>query len=203
MIDGIKLLLKDAPFEIVGEVSSPQSLVTEVHRLQPDLLLLDLNMAGQNMVDVIAELKQVSSRLKILIFSSYNTRSLVKGAFLEGADGYVLKDTTRTELITALDAVLANETYVGKSVHYALSNSNEQAGQRLRDAFSQLADLSEREIEIIQQIIRGKTSQEIATELFISIHTVQTHRKNILRKLNLHGGSDIIRFAYEMGLNQQ
>ncbi len=201
MIDGIKMLLKDSSFEIIGEVNHPHALAAEIHRTRPDILLLDLNMGGKNMVDQITSFKKITNQLKIVIFSSYNSPSLVKDAFLQGADAYVLKDTTREELLTALQVVLDNETYVGQSVHYFFAATDDRIDQRLRDEFSQLAELSDRELEIIQQIVQGKTSREIGNLLFISKHTVQTHRKNILRKLSLHSGADIIRFAYKTGIN--
>ena len=198
MIDGIKLLLKDSCFQLLPEVSQPAVVV---HREQPELLLLDLNMTEQNTVEQIGELNRIARQLKVVIFTSYNSRSMVKEAFMRGTDAYVLKDTTKKELLRALDAVLQQETYFKKSVHYDLANSNQELDQLLQDAFSKKAELSERELEIIQLIVKGKSSQEIGEVLFISKHTVQTHRKNILRKLKLHSGADIIRFVYEHGLS--
>jgi len=199
MIDGIKLLLSNSRFLICGEATAPNRLAALLHQSPAELLILDLNMSGVNMVESIGELKALKRSLRILVFSSYNTPSLIRQSFQHGADGYLLKDTTRQELLEALEAILVNDTYVGKTVDKPLLRQNESL-EVWRDAFAKKASLSDRELEIIRLIVVGNTSKEIGEVLFISPHTVQTHRKNILRKLDLHSGADLIRQAYALNL---
>lgn len=200
--DGIKLSLKDIPdFDFVGVAHNEAKLYSILNQYNPDLLILDLNFKGDNSLQYLDRIYQICPKLKVVIFSSYNTPSLIKSALSSKVNGYLLKDTPKEELIEAIYTIHSGGTYVSKNAQLGrddfkqISNDNS-----LLDGFLKKNNLSYRELEIIQLIVKGLTSEGIAEHLYISKHTVQSHRKNILRKLSLHSKAEIVKFAYENNL---
>jgi DNA-binding NarL/FixJ family response regulator len=195
--DGIQSLLNDSPkFKLTAVTHTLAELISEITKAQPDILILDLNIKGGNILGNIEDLQTRFPKTKILIFSSYNTPSLVKKAFNKGVNGYLLKDTTQTELLEALDAIAGGKIYIGERVAIKRKvNKPNIIREEVQDDFDLLSQLSEREMEIIQLIVDGLDSKQISSRLFISLHTVQSHRKNILKKLRLHSAAEIIKFA--------
>lgn len=199
VIEGLQLLLnQDVKFELCATAHSWQALISTVKQELPDIVILDLNIRGKNILSEIKPFSIQFPKVKILIFSSYNTPSLVKKAFSKGINGYLLKDTTQQELLEALAVVAKDEIYIGKRV--AISRKSKDSLPRfseLSDNFDLVYQLTARETQIIQLIAKGYESQKIADQLFISLHTVQSHRKNIMRKLDVHSAAEIARFAFE------
>jgi DNA-binding NarL/FixJ family response regulator len=196
VIDGIKLLFaQSTDYEVVGEANNEKEIISVCHNIQPDFLVLDLNLGGKNSTDLIPEIKNRFPKLKILIFSSYQTSVLIKKALSLGVEGYLLKDATKKDWLEALASLVEDKIYLSKSIRHFHEESTFDM-----DKFSQIAHLSEQERRIINLIINGLEEKEIAENLFISKHTVHTHKKNILRKLNLHTNTDLVKFAYENNL---
>lgn len=193
VIDGIKLLFNQSlDYEVIGEANTEKEVISVCMSLQPNILVLDLNLGGKNSIDLIPEIKTRFPNLKILIFSSYQTSVLIKKALSLGVEGYLLKDATKNDWLDALSIINKGEIYLSKSIRHFQKNKTFQT-----DNFQQVSILSEQEKRIISFIINGLEEKEIAENLFISKHTVHTHKKNILRKLNLHTNADLVRFAYE------
>lgn len=161
---------------------------------KPDILILDINLNGVNAVEYIHQIKSLYPSLKILIFSSYNMPSLVKKAFDKGVDGYILKDTDSQGLLDALQAILQGETFVGKGV--AMGRAKKKRRYKLEDDFIKKAKLSRREAQVMALIAEGKDNQSIAGELFISKHTVQSHRKSLFKKLGVHSAKELIKLVH-------
>lgn len=199
VLEGMRLLFSTIPnYQVVGEAVSLKEVVSVCEAQNPDLLILDLNFGGKNGLDIVAELKGRFAALKILIFSSYNVPGMLRKALEEGVNGYLLKDATKAEWMEALTTVFADKTYMSK--HALRYNTDEIPFAEPafgHDVFGRTALLSEQEKKIIPLIVNGLTEQQIAEVLFISKHTVHTHKKNILRKLELHTNADIVKFAYE------
>lgn len=197
--EGLRMLLLQNPnYELCAVAQSWQELISKMKSELPDIAILDLNIQGKSILDKIEPLKIQFPTVKLLIFSSYNTPSLVKKAFMKNINGYLLKDTTQDEFLEALDAVSAGKTYVGNRVAVPKSKKGVYENEpELEDSFEIKNSLTERELEVIKLIAKGFESQEIANRLFISLHTIQSHRKNIMRKLDVHSASEIVRFAYE------
>lgn len=199
VLEGMRLLFSTIPnYQVVGEAASLKEVVSVCEAQSPDLLILDLNFGGKNGLDIVAELKGRFAGLKILIFSSYNVPGMLRKALEEGVNGYLLKDATKAEWVEALATVFADKTYMSK--HALRYNADEISFAEPAfgyDVFGRTALLSEQEKKIIPLIVNGLTEQQIAEVLFISKHTVHTHKKNILRKLELHTNADIVKFAYE------
>ncbi len=198
VIDGIKLLFHEsADYEVVGEANTEKEIISVCLNLQPDFLVLDLNLGGKNSIDLIDEIKNRFPKLKILIFSSYQTSVLIKKALSLGVEGYLLKDATKNDWLEALSSIGEGKIYLSKSIrHFHEENVFDT------DNFSQITSLSEQEKRIIKLIINGLEEKKIAENLFISKHTVHTHKKNILKKLNLHTNAELVKFAFENHLNQ-
>jgi len=200
VIGGLKLSLQDAKdIEFIGEAYSEAELYTILQQCSPDILILDLNIKGDNSISYLDRIYEIKPHVKIIIFSSYNTPSLVQSALKNKIHGYVLKDTPRDELIRAIYKINAGEKYIPPSIKIKNSETGESPNN-LIDDFLKKNNLSQRELEVIKLIVKGLTSEDIAAKLFISKHTVQSHRKNILRKLSLHNKAEIVKFAYENNL---
>ncbi|MBA4849625.1 response regulator transcription factor [Emticicia sp. BO119] len=196
VFDGVKLLFSQlSDYEIVGVAISEKEIISVCTQMHPDVLILDLNLGGKNSLDSVPELKSRFEYMKILIFSSYQTPILVKKAIEMGIDGYLLKDATLIDWSDALGAIAEGNIYLSKSIR---KNHKDTAFET--DSFSQLATLSEQEKRVMNLIVNGMIEKQIAETLHISKHTVHSHKKNILKKLNLHTNADLVRFVYENNL---
>ncbi len=199
---GVKAVLSQATDkEFVGMAQSGKALLKLLSEKDVDVLLLDLNIPGDDYTQLIKTVRKHFPLLKIIAYTSYNLPSLVKDVLDLGVDGYILKDTPKAELFRAIESVFQNEPFIGKKVR--LSQQAVMAKVRndlLQDDFQKRLILSKREQEILVLITRGFTSQNIGKQLFISKYTVETHRKNILRKLNFGTSAELIKFAVKQGL---
>lgn len=192
IIDGIRLLLNDsAEFELSNHAKDVNELM-RLPLLQTDILILDMNIKGENVLQHLPPIRSKFPQTKILIFSSYDSPSLVKKAFDRNVDGYLLKDTTQEELLAALRAISDGQKFIGEGVRLMKKKRKE-----MTDDFEKKIDLTGRELELVRLIATGMESKMIAEKLFISLHTVQSHRKNIMRKLDVHSAAEITRFALE------
>ena len=201
IIDGIRLLLEGAQqFVLTGQANDIRELITLLDS-PAGILILDLNIKGKNILDQIPVIRAKKPAVKILVFSSYNTPSLVRKAFAQQVNGYLLKDTTQDELLEALGRIASGKVFIGKNVHVPKNGLVfKEPDDDLKDVFQKKYALTEREVEIIRLMAKGHDSKNMAAALFISQHTVQSHRKNIMRKLDLHSAAEVTRFALENGL---
>ena len=199
VLDGIRLMLNSIEgYELVGVATSLKEIVSVCASSQPAILILDLNIEGKNSLDLVPELFQRHPDLKIIVFSAYQSTGLVKKAIEIGVRGYLLKDASKTEWVEALTRIGQGKTYLSKYLKANIPPVFEAFNQV--DEFPQLAALSEQEKKIIHLTAQGQTEQELAEALFISKHTVHTHKKNIFKKLHLHTNADLVKFAYENSL---
>lgn len=199
VLEGMRMLFGQlAGYEVVGEATTLKEVMSVCEAQQPDLLILDLNFGGKNGLDCLSELKTRFTALKILIFSSYNVPGMLRKALEQGVNGYLLKDATKAEWAEALSVVLSGRPYISKqALKYGGTEIFSAEPAFSHDMFGRIALLSEQEKKIISLIVRGFIESQIAEALFISKHTVHSHKKNILRKLELHTNADIVKFAYE------
>lgn len=196
IIEGVKLLLSDSEnFKIIKSVATWTELWSALTQTF-DILILDLNIRGVNSIQYIERIKQCQPNLKILVFSSYNTPSLVRKAFEQSVDGYLLKDTEKEELINAFYTILDDERFIGERV--AIPKKGIPRKSDFNDTFAKKATLTKREKEIMQLIVDGFESQMIAEKLFISLHTVQSHRKNIFKKMDVHSVTELIKLLHNI-----
>lgn len=199
---GITALLNNSTDKnLVGIAHSSEELFKLLQQTAADILLLDLNMPGSDYEETLHYLTTRHPKVSVIAFTSYNDADLVKVVMKKGAAGYLLKETHRDELFKAIQIVHGGGTYIGEAVQLSHAHAaSDSAKNQLKDGFQKRMGLSKREQEILVLISRGMTSLAIAKELFISKYTVETHRKNILRKLNVGSSMELVRFAIKQGL---
>jgi DNA-binding NarL/FixJ family response regulator len=196
IIEGVKLLLANSEdFEVVKSVGSWDKLWTALDE-NYDILILDLNIRGENSIKHIERIKHTQPNLKILVFSSYNKPSLVRKAFEQNVDGYLLKDTEKSELLNAFYTVLDGKIFIGSRV--AIPKKGIPVRSEFDDVFVKKSTLSKRELEVMELIIKGFENQAIAAKLCVSIHTVQSHRKSLFKKMEVHSATELIKLIHNI-----
>jgi len=192
--ESLRLLLsQEADLEIVGEAANGREAVAEVRRLKPDVAIIDISLPQLNGVEVAARLKAALPRLKVIILTMHKTEELVRQAFLAGADAYLLKENAYEELRHAITTVAAGGKHISDSVLPMVINGFVDCGSAGRGSGWEL--MTPREREILQLLAEGSTNKDIAGALNISLKTVDTHRTNIMRKLDLHSISELVLYA--------
>ncbi|GAB5565907.1 MAG: nitrate respiration regulation response regulator NreC [Winogradskyella sp.] len=189
LIDGIKLLLEyEDDIEIVGAVNDGEALIDLVRLKQPNVVITDIRMPKTDGITATKTIKKEFPHTKILGFTMFDQKDAIQQMIDAGASGYLLKNSPLDEVLKAVRAVYKGNIYYDSNITIeAESNSNKKGKGKL----------TKRQIQILGLIGQGKTSREIADELFIGIHTVDTHRKNMIRILGLHGKGELMRYALE------
>lgn len=182
--------------KIVGEACNGTEALQKVKELDPDVVLMDINMPGMDGLEVTEALRKDSPRTRVLVLSVHDTRDYVMRIVKAGARGYVLKDTPPDELVRAIETVNAGEAYFSPAV--ARIALNQYVAES--DSNSPLTRLSEREREVLVEIAEGKSNKEIASHLNIGVRTVETHRERIMRKLDIHSVAGLTKFAIANGM---
>jgi DNA-binding NarL/FixJ family response regulator len=194
---GVRALITDLPgYAVIGEASDGTQLLALVERLDPDIVLLDITMKNTSGLDALRELKQVRPRSKVLILSMHTDPALIMQALESGAHGYLLKDTTATELEHALNALRNDERYLSPAIaHTVINQALTRTQQKHQPSPVQTHNLTARQLEILRLIVRGKSTREIANGLSLSIKTVETHRAQIMKRLQIHDVAGLVLFA--------
>lgn len=186
LIDGMKLLFKNEPdILIVGEANDGEALIELVKNKRPNVVITDIRMPKCDGIMATKIIKKNYPLTKVIAFSMFDQDDAVAQMRLAGASGYILKNSSLQTVLEAVRSVARDETFFDNAITSTDENSKETI------------ILSSREKEILRLIGEGKSSQEIADLLFIGKATVDFHRKNIIKKLNLHGKNDLLRFAVE------
>jgi two-component system response regulator NreC len=198
--EGLKSLLSSNPeFEVVGEAEDGREAIRCVEKLKPNLILTDLSMPRMNGMDAIREIKRKSRDTKILVLTVHKTEEYILATLKAGADGYLLKDSTHSELLMAVRHVLSGKHYISPGISDKVLEGYLE-GKRTLKTRSSWETLTRREREILKLIAEGYKNKEIADDLCISVKTVEKHRANLMEKLNLHNVQALTTFAIEKGL---
>jgi len=198
--EGLRLLLSSDPnFEIVGEAEDGREAIRCVEKLKPDLILTDLSMPRMNGMEAIREIKKISPKSKVLVLTVHKAEEYVLGTFQAGADGYLLKESTHVELVTAVNKVLSGKRYITPEISEKVIEGYLEGKKTLKSKTS-FETLTSREREILKLIAEGYRNKEIADDLCISVKTVEKHRANLMEKLNLHNVQALTAFAIGKGL---
>lgn len=190
-----EILRSDSTYKIVGECGDGQSGLTMCQELKPDLVVLDAKLPGLNGVDLLRRLAKVLKHTRFLIFSGYENPVLVREMLEAGAHGFVEKTAGLSEFRKGIQTVANGGTYFGPNVAALLLNVVTNPG-----AASSHDMLTDREREILQLVAESYSTKEIAAKLGISVKTVDNHRTNLMRKLDLHDVASLTRYAIEIGL---
>jgi DNA-binding NarL/FixJ family response regulator len=198
--EGLRALLSSAPdMEIVGEAADGQTAIRLVEKLKPDLALMDISMPKMTGMDAIKEIKRRSPATKILVLTVHKTEEYIVSAFQMGADGYALKDASQSELEVAVRSVLQGKRYISPGISDKLIDGYLEGRKKAKPATSWDL-LTRREREIIKLIAEGHRNRDIADYLCISVKTVEKHRANLMKKLDVHNIQTLTALALEKGL---
>lgn len=191
---GFAKLLGDVDnFEIIGETSNaPETLEALERGLEPDVITLDINLAGVNSLELIPKLRVIAPQLRILILSMYPKEQFADAAFSAGANGYLSKDATPPELFKAITTLSSGKDYTDNRPSSANSPSAALGLPHER--------LSDRELEILKLIANGDGLTEIGEKMFLSVKTVSTYRSRVLEKMEMSNNAEIIKYAIAHGL---
>jgi two-component system, NarL family, response regulator NreC len=200
MRNGLRLLLERQPnFEVVGEAADGRQTVEICDKLRPDVLVLDIAMPNLNGIEAARQVSAKWPQTAIVILSMHSDESYVLRALKAGARAYLLKDSAEADLINAIRAVSDGKAFFSPAISKMLVEDYmrrlEQRG--VEDSYELLTT---REREILQLLAEGKSNKEVATMLTLSLYTVETHRGNILQKLNLHSVPELILYAVRKGV---
>ncbi len=196
---GLKSLLEDEPnFSIVGEAGSGLDAIRMCSELKPDVLVLDIMMEDISGIEVARQVKENCPRTAVVVLSMYGDKKHVLEALQAGAKAYVAKKSVSSELVHAVKEVLVGRRYLGPSLADVVVDAYlEKAESGPTDPYD---SLSRREREVLHLAAHGHTNAEIADRLFISRRTVETHRANVMRKLNISNQTDLLRYALQRGI---
>lgn len=198
--EGLKALLTSRPeFEIIGEAQDGHEAIRCVEKFKPNLVLMDLSMPRMNGMDAIKEIKKRSPETKVLVLTVHKTEEYIQATLQAGADGYVLKDSTHSELELAIQNILSGKYFISPGISEKIIGGYLE-GRRPLKPTTAWETLTQRERGILKLIAEGYKNKEIGDYLCISVKTVEKHRANLMQKLNLHNISDLTAFAIEKGL---
>jgi RNA polymerase sigma factor (sigma-70 family) len=200
IVSGLKIILEQHPneFAVVSCCSHGQGVMDFFSENTADVYVLDIGMPHVNGLEVARHILHKQKGAKIVLLSMHDTREYLRRALALGVQGYVLKDRAAEELVDALHAVAAGEVYFSPKIRAVMENTPVSAH---REEISPVfAELTDKERQVLQMIAEGKTSTEIGELLAITEGTVNVHKKNVMRKLDLHRQADLVRFAIKEGL---
>jgi len=196
---GLKSILAQRPeYKVIGEAQDGEDALEKAEKLKPDVLLLDISMPKISGLDIIGQVKRRSPNTEIIMISVHKMNAYILKAFKAGVKGYLIKENAADELLLALGRVCAGRTYLSPTASEFLVDEITKGGM---DKLLKKEELiTEREYDVLRLVAEGKSAKEIAKVLFISPRTVENYKNNILKKLNLHKTSDLIKYALEQKL---
>lgn len=190
IIEGISSLMKNENnIEIVGHAKDGESCMAFLQRMQPDVIFLDINLPDKSGIDICKDIKLLYPTIKIIALSTFNQNSYIQNMLDNGANGYLLKNASKEEMLEAIETVQKHKQYLAKEVAESIKENDKNKPV-----------LTRREKEILQLLAKGFTSSEIGKQLFVSPTTVDTHRKHILEKFKVNNTAILIKQAIEFGL---
>ncbi len=202
-IDGLSNLLKnETDISVVGSASNGKELLEKIKIIDADIVLMDINMPVMDGLEAAKILRLEYPEVKIIMLTMYDELGFIKESLDNGAKGYILKNIDKENLIKAIESVAAGKAYFDPNIHenMRLSFHYKAKDDKSSPHHALLEQLTQREKEVLQLIAIGLTSIEIGEKLFISKNTVETHRKNLLVKLNAKNTPALLKIAYEAGL---
>jgi len=198
--EGLQALLSGSPeLEIVGEAEDGQQAINLARQLKPHLILMDLSMPNINGTEAICTIKHSNPTIKIIVLTVHKTEEYVRATLDAGAVGYVLKDDSHQDLLTAIASVLKGKVYLSPGICDKVMNGFLDTDASA-PSVSSWSKLTVREREVTKLIAEGRKSREVAEYLSVSLKTVEKHRSNLMRKLDLHSISAITKYAIENDL---
>jgi two-component system, NarL family, response regulator NreC len=188
------ILQRQEGTDVIGEARDGREAVRLAEKLQPDLVIMDIAMPLLSGIEATAQIVKSSPKIKVIMLSMHSDETYLVRILTAGAKGYLLKESTESDLIPAVKAVLQGKPYFSAQIAQTLlEDYMRQLQQRgLNDSYDLLTD---REREVLQLLAEGKSNKEVATLLNLSVYTIETHRTNLMQKLNLHNTAELVLYA--------
>ena len=193
------MIEKEPEYKVVGEAADGRKGVEVVDRLQPDAVIMDIAMPGLNGIEATLRIKKQNPQIKVLILSMHLDKAYVSETLRAGASAYLVKEQASDELVPAIKAVLSGKTYLSPGATDLVLQDFLETGSTAPEATA-FTELTKREREVLQSISEGKSVREIGESLHISPKTVETHRRNIMERLNIRSVAGLTRYAIRHGL---
>lgn len=194
----LKLALEKEGFDVVGEAGDARSAMKSIIKLRPQAVITDLSMPGWNGLEFIKQAHHDFPRTKVLVVSMHSETRFIMESLASGAAGYLLKDAGARELADALRNILRGRKYIGPEIAELVIGR--AVAQWLSENDSAAARISSREREVLQLVAEGKSTREIAASLYVSVKTVETHRRQIMGRLHLVNIAQLTKFAVREGI---
>jgi len=193
---GLRALLESkSGWQVCAAATNGREAVEQAGQLKPDVAVLDIGMPLLNGVEATRQIRKLSPHTEILILTMHDSELLVHEVLEAGAHGYILKDDADRNLIAAVDALRRHKPFLSPRVSDAVSKTVQHSGEGFATQRSSRSRLTPREREIVQLLAEGKSNKEVAAVLGISVKTAETHRANIMLKLNFHSVTELVRYA--------
>lgn len=198
--DGLRALLAREPdLEVAGEADNGRDAIRLVATLAPDLVLMDLTMPGTGGIEAMTEIKRRNPEIKILVLTLHRAEEYIHQSLKAGANGYILKDATHDELCVAIRSVLNGKTYLSPDISNMVISGYLGSGKGAGSS-SAWETVTHRERQVLKLVAEGRPNKSIAGYLCLSVKTVEKHRSNLMKKLDLHNASMLTAFAIAKGL---
>jgi two-component system, NarL family, response regulator NreC len=191
-----RVLSAEADIEVVGEAADAAAAIALADSLHPDIVLMDLGMPGTSSFEATRQIKQTSPKTRILFLSMYDDEDYLTRAMDSGASGYVLKDAPAQQLITALRQVSGGGSHLSPRMLSRLVE-NFRSGVKHPERVSRFGSLTPREHETLKMLAEGRSVKEIAGEFNLSVKTVEAHKFNLMRKLDIHNKAQLVQYAIQ------
>jgi len=200
--EGLKAIVsRNEQFEVVAEAGNGKDGIRLAKKHKPDIIIMDISMPGKNGIQIIRELRKKLSDTKFLIISMHSEAEYLLEAFRAGATGYMIKESAASNLEQGLNTVARGELFLdsalSQEVVYRLLQDNAEENSETQDPYS---TLTAREQEVMRMLAEGLNAKEVAAQLYISPKTVENHRTNLMKKLDLHSSVELVRYAAKLGL---
>jgi two-component system, NarL family, nitrate/nitrite response regulator NarL len=197
VLDGLKALFDDVPdMECIATAGDGKRALDLCQNMTPDIVLMDIDMPVMNGIEATRQLKKDNPTIKVITLTQHSEKGMIQRLMECGSDGYLLKNIDQEELVMAIRKVINGKKYFSSEVAASLLSSGPSLGG---DGVEAAAQMSARETEILKLVASGLSSKEIGEKLFISPRTVDTHRNNLMQKLDIHNIAGLIRFAFKNG----
>ncbi len=197
--DGLRSLLERQPdMEVVAEADNGRMALKLVKELSPDVVIMDIGMRELNGIDATRQIVKMSPGVKVLALSMYSDKRFIKGMFKAGASGYMLKDSAFNELADAIRVIVEDKIYISPSVANIVTE--DYLKQSPESDRSTRSLLTSRELEVLQLLVEGMSTKQIASSLRLSIKTIESHRSRVMKKINVNNIADLTKYAIREGI---
>lgn len=189
--DGLVQLLKHSEMDVIAECANGRDALDAILSFSPDIALLDVSMPGLDGISVMEQVKSEATNTKIILVTVHDSPEISKRAYSAGVSGYLLKECAFKELVIAIETVLSGRKYVSPMLRERFPVESRQPK----------SELTKRENEILRHVGLGMTNRQIADKLFISVKTVDVHRTNLMKKLNIHSTAHLVRYSLKIAIS--